>query len=48
MFLSVVRTKAGPLPGLTCWKSRMRYICLSSSMHSPLRKSLVSGMDRGG
>src|SRR6188474_821576 len=38
---SLVRTKAPPLPGLTCWNSRIRKIVPSISMCEPLRNSLV-------
>ena len=38
-FLSLVRTKAAPLPGLTCWKSTMVQTPPSHSMVTPLRKS---------
>src|ERR671929_1522725 len=35
------RTKAPPLPGLTCWNSRIRHTEPSSSMCIPLRNWLV-------
>src|SRR6478609_3551088 len=39
--LSFVRTKAPPLPGLTCWNSTMRHVWPSSSICIPLRNWLV-------
>jgi hypothetical protein len=39
--LSFVRTKAPPLPGLTCWNSTMRQTPPSSSMCIPFRNWLV-------
>src|SRR5215470_8977490 len=41
MCLSLVRTKAPPLPGLTCWKSTMLYGCPSNWIFSPFLKSAV-------
>src|SRR5215470_2251825 len=41
MCLSLVRTKAPPLPGLTCWKSTMLYGCPSSWIFSPFLNSAV-------
>src|SRR6185503_9825677 len=41
MCLSLVRTKAPPLPGLTCWKSTMLYGCPSSWIFRPFLKSAV-------
>src|SRR5918992_5524428 len=38
---SLVRTKAPPLPGFTCWNSRIRKIVPSISMWLPLRNWLV-------
>src|SRR5574340_279976 len=40
-FLSLVRTNAGPLPGLTCWNSMMVHSCPSIWRTSPFLKSLV-------
>src|SRR4029453_14396250 len=39
--LSLVRTNAPPLPGLTCWKSTMLYGCPSNWIFSPFLKSAV-------
>ena len=39
--LSFVRTKAPPLPGLTCWNSTTLKIVPSTSMWVPLRNWLV-------
>src|SRR3954452_14377378 len=41
MFFTRVRTKAPPLPGLTCWKSMMRQTAPSSWMCMPFRNWLV-------
>src|SRR5882724_6460358 len=41
MCLSLVRTKAPPLPGLTCWKSTMLYGCPSNWIFSPFLNSAV-------
>src|SRR3984893_8843930 len=41
MCLSLVRTKAPPLPGLTCWKSTMVYGCPSCWILSPFSNSAV-------
>src|SRR6266849_4403604 len=41
MCLSLVRTKAPPLPGLTCWKSTMVYGCPSCWILSPFLNSAV-------
>src|ERR1044071_5621812 len=41
MCLSLVRTKAPPLPGLTCWKSTMVYGCPSNWIFSPFLNSAV-------
>src|SRR3989442_3350662 len=41
MWLSLVRTKAPPLPGLTCWKSTMVYGCPSCWILSPFLNSAV-------
>jgi hypothetical protein len=43
-FLSLVRTKADPLPGLTCRNSTTRHTDPSSSMLTPVRKSLLEIM----
>src|ERR1700752_1785351 len=40
-FFSLVRTKAGPLPGLTCWNSVMVHSCPSITRTSPFLKSAV-------
>src|SRR6201999_1027782 len=40
-FLSLVRTNAGPLPGLTCWNSVMVHSCPSITRTSPFLKSAV-------
>src|SRR3954451_15848241 len=39
--LSLVRTKAGPLPGLTCWNSTILKIVPSTSMWVPFLNWLV-------
>src|SRR5262244_481084 len=41
MCLSLVRTKAPPLPGLTCWKSTMLYGCPSNWIFRPFLNSAV-------
>src|SRR5215472_11738516 len=41
MCLSLVRTKAPPLPGLTCWKSTILYGCPSNWIFSPFLNSAV-------
>ena len=43
-FFSVVRTKAGPLPGLTCWNSVMVQSWPSRLRTRPFLKSLVEAM----
>ena len=45
-FFSVVRTKAGPLPGLTCWNSVMVQSWPSRLSTRPFLKSLVEAMVR--
>src|SRR5579875_1808133 len=40
-FLSLVRTKAGPLPGLTCWNSTIVHSWPSITSTSPFLKSAV-------
>lgn len=40
-FLILVRTNAGPLPGLTCWNSWICYSWLSMRSTSPFLKSAV-------
>ena len=40
-FLSLVRTKAGPLPGLTCWNSTTDQSCPSMLSTMPFFRSLV-------
>src|SRR3954454_22040565 len=40
-FLSLVRTKAPPLPGFTCWKSTTEKRPSGRSRLMPLRRSLV-------
>src|SRR5918999_1141023 len=47
-FFSLVRTKAPPLPGLTCWNSTMRQTCPSSWMCIPLRNWLVETVSATG
>src|SRR5918996_352770 len=44
--LSLVRTKAPPLPGLTCWNSTMRKTVPSTSMWVPFLNWLVLITDR--
>src|SRR5678815_2931227 len=41
MCLSLVRTKAPPLPGLTCWKSTMEYGSPSNWILRPFLNSAV-------
>src|SRR5215831_14586209 len=41
MCLSLVRTKAPPLPGFTCWKSTMLYGCPSNWIFRPFLNSAV-------
>ena len=41
MFFILVRTKAAPLPGLTCWNSTTCMTLPSISKVTPLRKSLA-------
>src|SRR5215510_9361423 len=41
MCLSLVRTKAPPLPGLTCWKSTILYGCPSNWIFRPFLNSAV-------
>ena len=41
LILTFVRTKAEPLPGLTCRNSTTRQTCPSNSMVVPVRKSLL-------
>src|SRR6478609_4344723 len=45
-FFSVVRTNAGPLPGLTCWNSVMVQSWPSRLSTRPFLKSLVEAMIR--
>src|SRR3954471_7283160 len=40
-FLSLVRTKAPPLPGLTCWNSTTDHSCPSRLSTSPFLRSFV-------
>src|SRR6478752_8151528 len=40
-FFSLVRTKAGPLPGLTCWNSTICHSWPSICRTSPFLKSAV-------
>src|SRR6201999_2589656 len=40
-FFSLVRTKAGPLPGLTCWNSTTFQSCPSRFSVMPFFRSLV-------
>src|SRR5438045_4437140 len=40
-FLSLVRTKAPPLPGLTCWNSTTDHNCPSRLSTSPFLRSFV-------
>ena len=43
-FLSLVRTNAPPLPGLTCWNSMTFHSCPSMLRTTPLRMSAVDAM----
>src|SRR3954469_7182573 len=43
-FLSLVRTNAPPLPGLTCWNSTTFQSCPSMLSTTPLRMSAVEAM----
>src|ERR1041384_7014183 len=43
-FLSVVRTNAPPLPGLTCWNSTTAHSSLSRLSTRPFFRSLVEAM----
>src|SRR3954453_8960089 len=43
-FFSVVRTKAPPLPGLTCWNSTTDHSPLSSWSTMPFLRSFVEAM----
>src|SRR5215217_1926899 len=45
-FFSFVRTKAGPLPGLTCWNSTTAHRPLSMLRTMPFLRSLVVAMAR--
>ena len=45
-FLSLVRTKAGPLPGLTCWNSMTDHSCPSMLSTMPFFRSFVVAMGR--
>ena len=40
-FFSLVRTKAGPLPGLTCWNSTTFHSCPSRFSVMPFFRSFV-------
>src|ERR1700678_3500006 len=44
-FFSLVRTKAGPLPGLTCWNSTTFQSCPSRFSVMPFFRSLVLATD---
>ena len=44
-FLSFVRTKAGPLPGLTCWNSTTDHSPLSILRTMPFLRSFVLATD---
>src|SRR5215210_4463633 len=44
--LSLVRTKAGPLPGLTCWNSTTDHSCPSRLSTRPFFRSLVEATGR--
>src|SRR5699024_5614020 len=41
---SLVRTNAGPLPGLTCWNSTICHRCPSSLRTRPFLKSAVDAI----
>src|SRR5690606_33673871 len=43
-FFSLVRTKAGPLPGLTCWNSTTLQSCWSITRTIPFFRSFVVAM----
>src|SRR5688500_5738655 len=43
-FLSLVRTNAGPLPGLTCWNSTTAHSCPSMLSTMPFLRSFVDAM----
>src|SRR5699024_5399768 len=43
-FFSLVRTKAGPLPGLTCWNSTTLHSCRSMTSTIPFLRSFVVAM----
>src|SRR5215469_11306884 len=45
-FFSLVRTKAGPLPGLTCWNSTTLHSCPSMLSVMPFFRSFVVATDR--
>src|ERR1700756_390805 len=45
-FFSLVRTKAGPLPGLTCWNSTTFHSCPSRFSVMPFFRSFVLATDR--
>src|SRR5580692_7677591 len=45
-FLSLVRTKAGPLPGFTCWNSTTFQSCPSRFSVMPFFRSFVLATDR--
>src|ERR1700759_3739085 len=45
-FFSLVRTKAGPLPGLTCWNSTTFHSCPSRFSVMPFFSSLVLATPR--
>src|SRR6476659_4214611 len=45
-FFSLVRTNAGPLPGLTCWNSTTAHRPLSMLRTMPFLRSLVVAMAR--
>src|ERR1700678_3915015 len=45
-FFSLVRTKAGPLPGLTCWNSTTFHSCPSRFSVMPFFRSFVDSTRR--
>src|SRR6516164_8405875 len=45
-FFSLVRTKAGPLPGLTCWNSTTFHSCPSRFSVMPFFRSFVVATGR--
>src|ERR1700748_1742529 len=45
-FFSLVRTKAGPLPGLTCWNSTTFHSCPSMLSVMPFFRSFVVATGR--